>query len=331
MRRHRYVLWGGGAAILFLVCCLLVVVLGAVFRFGYLCGVSGSRNTGTTIVQQGRTTSSVLACGGTVIIAGHVTGNVSSYGGAVTIMPSGQVGGDISSYGGKVEVAGRVDGDVDSYGAPVYITEGGLVHGDVTAYGNRVITDPGGRVFGDVHERAGGGFPGSLFSPFDFFPLRFSFWTVLLWGIIAVVLVRWMPTRTRQIGEVIFHRLPRSLVVGTLSWVLGLVLALILAFTIIGIPVSLAIMAVLIAGAVMGEVALSWVLGRVVLQRFSHREHASILEVLVGVALLAVLGAIPFFGAIFNLALAVVGVGATFLSRFGARRWTSGSLRRWAV
>jgi cytoskeletal protein CcmA (bactofilin family) len=317
--------------LLLLVCCLLMVGLGAVVRFGHLCGLGTSNGAGTIVVQQGQTTSSVIACGGSVLIAGHVTEDVSSYGGAVTIAPTGQVDGDISSYGGRVEVAGQVDGDVESHSGVVHITRGGLVSGDVTVYGDRVITDPGGQVLGDVHERAGGGFPGDLFSPFNFFPLRFSFWTVLLWGLIAVILVHWMPARTQRVGEVIFHRLPRSLVVGTLSWVLGLALAVILAFTIIGIPFSLAIMAALIAGAVMGEVAISWVLGRALLQRFSQREHGAILEALVGVALLAVLGAIPFFGTIFNLALAVVGVGAAFLSRFGARRWMSGGARRWAA
>ncbi len=333
MRRHRYALLGGGAVLLFLVCCLLIVVLGAVVRFGHLCGVGSASGTGTTVVQEGQTTSSVMACGRSVIIAGHVTEEVSSYGGAVTIAPSGQVDGDINSYGGRVEIDGWVSGDVQSYGATIHIARGGLVSGDVTAYGDRVVTDPGGVVRGDVREHAGGGgsFPGSLFEPFGFFPLRFSFWTVLLWGLIAVALVHWMPTRVQRVGEVIFCRLPRSLVVGTLSWVLGLVLALILAFTIIGIPISLAIMAVLIAGAVLGEVAVSRVLGRMLLQRFSSREHGVILEVVVGVAVLAVLGAIPFFGALLNLALAVVGVGASFLSRFGARRWTSGALRRWAV
>ncbi|HEY7125667.1 MAG TPA: polymer-forming cytoskeletal protein [Ktedonobacterales bacterium] len=330
MRRHRYALLGGGAVLLLLVCCLLVVVISAVVRYGHLCGVGNSSGARTTVVQQGQTTDSVMACGGSVLIAGHVTDDVSSYGGSVMIAPTGQVDGDISSYGGRVEIAGRVSGDVDSYGGTVHISRGGLVSGDVTAYGDRVIADPGAQVQGDVHERAGGGFPGSLFDPFNVFPLRVSFWTVLLWGIVAVALVHWLPERTRRVGEVIFSRLPRSVVVGTLSWVLGVVLAFILAFTIIGIPVSVAIVAVLIAGAAMGEVALSWVLGRALLQRFSQREHSRIVEVLAGVALLALLGAIPFFGAIFNLALAVVGVGATFLSRFGARRWTTGALRRWA-
>ncbi len=330
MRRHRYALLGGGAVLLLLVCCLLVVVIGAVVRYGHLCGVGSSSGARTIAVQQGQTTDSVVACGGSVIISGHVTNNVSSYGGSVTIASSGQVEGDINSYGGRVEIAGRVSGDVDSYGGTVHISKGALVSGDVTAYGDRVIADPGAQVLGDVHERAGGGFPGSVFDPFNVFPFRFSFWTVVLWGIIAVALVHWLPERTRRVGDVIFSRLPRSLVVGTLSWVLGLVLAFILAFTIVGIPVSLAILAVLIAGAAMGGVALSWVLGRAILQRFSQREHSSKLEVLVGVAVLALLGAIPFFGAIFNLALAVVGVGAAFLSRFGARRWTTGALRRWA-
>jgi cytoskeletal protein CcmA (bactofilin family) len=331
MRRHSYALLGG-AGVLLLVCCFLVVVVGAVVRFGRLCSVGNIGGARSITVQAGQTTSSVMACGGSVLIAGHVTENVTAYGGSVTVAPNAQVDGDVSSYGGGVEIAGTVGGDVTAYGGAVHVLGGGVVNGDVTAYGNHVMTDAGSQVHvGSIHERAGSGWAGGIFAPLNGFPFSFSFWTVLVWGMIAVGLVHWLPRRTMRVGEVIFNRLGRSLIVGTLSWVLGLVLAFILAFTIIGIPLSLAITVVLIAGAVLGEAAVSWTVGRIVLRRVAPRRSGAILEVLVGVVVLALLGAIPFLGAVLNLVLAVVGAGAALLSRFGSRRWGSGSPGRWVA
>jgi len=323
MRRHRLVLLG--VAGLFLLCVCAGLAVGASYFFGSHspCGGRGGTLGSSITVAQGQTTDGVKACGGNVFVQGHVTGDVASYGGNVTVSSSGRVDGAVNSYGGRVEVAGVVYGDVTSYGGGIVLDQSAQVNGDVKSYGGGVIKSPGAQVQGNIERNPGPGF--SLSNLLFWGPFGFSFpvvWLVV-WMLIAAALAHWAPQRTLRVGEVMFNSLPRSLVVGALSWVLGLILAVILAFTIVGIPLTIAIMLVLIAGAVMGNVAIGWVVGRAVLQRISQRNHSPVMDALVGVAILAIIESIPLVGSLLSVVVALLGVGAALLSRFGARRWRS--------
>src|SRR5262249_3985189 len=117
--------------------------------------------------------------------------------------------------------------------------------------------------------------------------------SIIIWMLLAAALAHWFPQRTLRVGEVMFANLPRSLAVGALSWVLGLILAVILALTILGIPLTLAILLVLAAGCVLGNVAIGWLIGRGILQRVARRDHSPVLEAVVGIAILTLIESIP--------------------------------------
>jgi hypothetical protein len=263
-----------------------------------------------------------------VVILGHVTGDVATYGGNVNVSSSGIVDGDIKSYGGHVEIAGLVEGDVASYGGGVKLDDTAYVGGDVQSYGGAITKAPGARVEGDIDSNHPNSFSLTnlpFLSPFGFpFPVAGT----IVWVLIAAALAHWFPQRTLRVGEIMFSRLPRSLAVGALSWVLGLILAVILALTIIGIPVTLAIVLALAVGAIMGNVAVGWLIGRAVLHRIARRDYSPVVAAMVGVAILTFIESVPFVGLLFSIFIAILGVGATLLSRFGSRRWRPSSLRR---
>jgi hypothetical protein len=264
------------------------------------------------------------------VVLGHVTGDVSAYGGNVKIAPTGLVDGDIASYGGRVEIGGTVLGDVSSYGGGITLDSNAMVGGDVSSYGGGINRFPGAQVRGDIEQNHAGFSLTSL--PF-FNPLGFTFplLSLAIWVLVAAALAHWLPQRTLRVGEVMFSALPRSLAVGALSWVLGLILAVILAFTIIGLPVTIAILLVLLIGGVLGNVAIGWLIGRSLLQRIVRRHASRVLDAMIGVALLILIESIPFFGSVLSVFIAVLGVGATLLSRFGSRRWRTSLLRRSAA
>jgi cytoskeletal protein CcmA (bactofilin family) len=276
----------------------------------------------------GQTVDHVTACGGAVVVLGHVTGDVTAYGGSVTVSSSGIVDGDITSYGGRVEVAGLVQGDVTSYGGGVTLDGTSHVQGDVQTYSGSVTKLAGARTDGSINHNRPTSF--SLTNLPFLNPFGFSFPGVgiIIWMLIAAALAHWFPQRTLRVGEVMFGNLPRSLAIGALSWVLGLILAVILALTIIGIPLTLAILLVLAAGGILGNVAIGWLIGRSVLQRLARRDYSPVLEAIVGVAILALLESLPFFGFLLSIFIALLGVGAMLLSRFGSSRWRVSSLSR---
>lgn len=330
-RRHRFVLVGGGALLFLCLCVGLAAGASYVFGAWRPCGHGDDASTSNVTISPGQTARDVTACGGNVVVLGHMTGDVAAYGGNVQVSPAGIVDGDISSYGGRVEVAGLVQGDVTSYGGGVTLDDTAQINGDVQSYGGAITRAPGARVQGHVERNHPTNFSLTnlpFFGPFGF-PIPVV--SIIVWMLLAAILAHWFPQRTLRVGEVMFGRLPRSMAVGALSWVLGLILAVILALTIIGIPVTLAILLVLAAGGIIGNVAVGWLIGRSILQRIARRDYAPVMEAVVGVALLAIIESIPFLGFLSSVFIAVLGVGATLLSRFGSRRWQPSSLHRSAA
>ncbi len=329
MRRHRLLLMAGGAL---LFCCLCVGLVAGISLFSgawHPCGGGSQASSSDITISPGQNAGNIMACGGNVAVLGHVSGDVASYGGRVNISPAGSVDGDIHSYGGRVEVAGLVDGDVTSYGGGVTLDGTAHITGDVRAYGGTITRRPGAVVDGSIDRNPTSGLSLTtlpFLNPFGFtFP---GVGILLVWVLIAAALAHWFPQRTLRVGEVMFGRLPRSLAVGALSWVLGLILAVILALTIIGIPLTLAILLVLAAGGILGNVAVGWLIGRGILQRFGRRDHSPVIEAVVGVAILAFIESIPLMGFLLSIFIALLGTGAALLSRFGSRRWRTPALRR---
>lgn len=330
MRRHRFALLAGGALLFLCLCVGLVAGTGLFFGSWRPCGGEGSTSSNITIAP-GQTTGRIMACGGNVVVLGHVTGDVAAYGGRINISPSGRVDGDITSYGGHVEVAGVVNGDVSSYGGGVTLDGTAQVAGDVQAYGGSITREPGAVVDGSINRNRPTNFSLTNLPFLNPFGFSFPVVSIAIWVLIAAALAHWFPRRTLRVGEVMFSRLPRSLAIGALSWVLGLILAVILALTILGIPLTLAILLVLAAGGAMGNVAIGWLIGRSVLHRVTQREASPVMEAIVGVAILAVLESIPVMGFLLSIFIALLGVGAALLSRFGSSRWGRSSLGRTAA
>ena len=328
MRRHRFILMAGGALLFFCLCAGLVAGISLFSGAWHPCGGESHASSSDVTISPNQTTESVTVCGGNVAVLGRVSGDVTSYGGRVNVSPSGSVDGDIHSYGGRVEVAGQVDGDVTSYGGGVTLDGTAHITGDVRAYGGAITRQPGAVVDGSIERNPTSGLSLTnlpFFNPFGFTIPGIG---ILVWVLIAAALAHWFPQRTLRVGEVMFGRLPRSLAVGALSWVLGLILAVILALTIIGIPLTLAIVLVLAAGGILGNVAVGWLIGRAILQRFARRDISRVVEAMVGVAILAFIESIPLIGFLLSLFIALLGVGAVLLSRFGSSRLRTPSLRR---
>ncbi len=328
MRRHRLVLLAGGG--LLLLCACVGLVGGASVFFGSWrpCGQGSGVSSANVTVMLGQTADHITACGGNVVVLGHVTGNVASYGGRVNIGSSGVVDGDITSYGGLVEVAGLVQGNITSYGGSVSLDGSSQVHGNVQTYGGGITKMAGARVDGSIDRNHPTGFSLTNLPFLNPFGFSFPWVSIIVWVLLAGVLAHWFPQRTLRVGEVMFSNLPRSLAIGALSWVLGLILGFILALTLIGIPLTLAILVVLAAGGILGNVAIGWLIGRALLQRLARRDYSPVLEAMVGVAVLALIESLPFLGFLLSVFIALLGVGAALLSRFGSSRWRVSSLRR---
>lgn len=211
--------------------------------------------------------------------------------------------------------------DTVAVGGSVSLRPGSRVDGDAVAIGGTVTVDEGARLGGDNVSL--GGHPvawivGSL-TPLWASALFVGFaWTrALLLFVIALLIALAFPTRVARVRTFLASR-PGVSSLGGIALLLGFVpLCVLLAVTIIGIPLILVVVMLLIALFLFGiTVSAMWLGERIPLLQ---ENRTPLKTVALGAAVLVVVGLVPWIGTAVIVLAAVVSAGATLLSRFGQR------------
>jgi len=235
------------------------------------------------------TVDKAVAIGGSVTIAGHVRRDAVAVGGSVTLLPGARVEGDAVAIGGTVSVP-----------------EGATLEGDNVSLAGTIPTTVGSAV-----RRVVGGRPHvlSLFG----FAARTA--RALLLFVIALFIVLAFPGAVTRIRTYLVNR-PGLSAVGGIAILLGFVpLCVLLAVTIIGIPLIPVAVMLLVALFLFGfTVSAGW-LGERVPVSAENRTPAK--SVALGGAILVVVGLLPWIGTSVLILAAAISAGATLLSRFG--------------
>jgi hypothetical protein len=247
-----------------------------------------------------------------------VCGDVDMYGGSVRVL--GHVGGSVTAFGGNITVVGEVDGNVTAFGGSVVLEPGARVAGDVETWAGAIQGASRSSVSGSVEhgdqmatlaDRTLPGFSG---------PWQFPWPWVLGWTLLAAVVITLFPGRTARVRVVARFATLRSMVVGVLTTVLGVVLAALLFATCIGAPISLVVVAGLLAGWALGTVAVALWLGEQIMHVVAPGERSSFLSAVLGMAVLSSAESLPGVGGVVMVVTGSLGLGASLLSRYGARR-----------
>lgn len=110
--------------------------------------VAETRTGGSVVVAEGETVDGLEAFAGSVVVRGTVEGDLTGAAGDVTVAPTGRVTGDVNVVAGSIRVSGTVGGNVSGAAGDVTIAEGATVGGDLEAGAGTVRID--GTVGGDV-------------------------------------------------------------------------------------------------------------------------------------------------------------------------------------
>ena len=279
-------------------------------------------------------------------------GNLFIFGGAVTLEEESLVEGDILLMGGTISIDGRVEGDVVGIGGVIRLGETAEVEGDLTAMGAAVHRDPGAEVEGQVIKGIEGpfSFPIPLpiipdvpnvpnvpdiprvpnFPGFDFGvnPLWTGLWFLFktfLWAALAVLVVMFLPKPIKRTSDAIVAQPILSGGVGLLTVIVVPLLLIILAITIILIPISLVGALALAVAWFLGRIAIGYEVGRR-LAKMLDKDWAPAVSAGVGMFLLALVvdatgQFIPCIGWIFPAMVAVIGIGGLLLTRFGTQSY----------
>ncbi|HEX2463801.1 MAG TPA: polymer-forming cytoskeletal protein [Thermoanaerobaculia bacterium] len=279
---------------------------------------------------------------------GEVARDVVAIGGHVDV--EGDVEGDVVAVGGPVSINGKVTGDVVAVGAGVELGDDAEVLGEVTSVGGRVNRAEGAEVVGRINEVAlGPSFSWDVgdtdinwwdwddhrhFSPFG------SGWFGFGLSLIGIVVLLLLALLVRLVAGGTVERVRAKAVEA--PWMCALVglaielffvpvlivVAVILAISIIGIPLLLLIPFVVLAfllALVVGYTGVAQAVGDSIGRRFGRPATSPYLSVFFGVVLIQFIHIIAeffdsFSGFLFFFALMFGIVG--FLVRFAA--WTVG-------
>ena len=292
----------------------------------------------------------VVFGGDFVLETGEVLlGDLVLFGGNATLQEGSRVNGDVFLMGGNVTVAGEVTGDVVLMGGNVELLPTANVHGDAVAIGGSLTRAAGARVGGRVVEGGDIVGPFDFTMPFDFgFPswrgigpfesLRMGFSPVLglIWfgfrslllAAVAVLVVMFWPQPTDRTGRAAVAQPILGGGLGLLTIVVGPILLLVLAITILLIPVTLIGIVLLLVAGLFGWIAIGLEVGRRLAEAFKWELQppaAAGMGTLVLSLVVGGLGLFPCVGWLAPFLVASIGLGAVMLTRFGSREYASGA------
>lgn len=252
-----------------------------------------------------------------VVTSGEVVcGDLTSFGGSVII--SGEVDGDVVTFGGDVVVAGRVNGNVTLYGGNLNLQDGAHVNGDIHVCGGQWAEDANSQLHGNVFActRSIGELLLSDEGP------SFHFWSALAWILFGILLSTLLPEHVMFVRSTVQNKAKRSLALGVVTILLAPAILVVLIALIISIPLAILVAVVLLAAWALGTVAIGTLIGDRLLRSILPQHNTRYIQVIVGIALLALVGSLPIIGFISSIAVGLIGLGAVFLSRFGTRLYS---------
>lgn len=234
----------------------------------------------------------------------HAAYHGGTYFGSVVIEPGQVVDGDITVIFGDATVAGTVDGDVNVIGGNYDPRPGGVVTGRINQIG------------GDVSRAVVPWAPSD--SPYGpFVPDHRLLWR-LSWNLLVLLVFLIFPLRTRMVLDRLERHPGLCVATGIAGCVAVIPLAVLLAITILLIPLIFLEMAFLFASVFLGTAALALLIGRRLCELISPATTPSpLVALLAGIALITAAELVPVVGVLVLVFVGVVGLGATMLSFAG--------------
>jgi len=259
---------------------------------------------------------------------GQSVGNILALGCNVDVQRGATVYGSIADFGGNVQIAGAVNGSIATFGGNVTLAETAVVQGNVAALGGRYISAPGATVRGNA---TSGVAPIAPTQPAPFNPVArmFNFRFDLLGGIITALafaalgalIVIFAPNATRRVSEAAQKQPLNVAGVGCLTLIVFPILMILLAITIIGIPIALLLGLATWAAWIFGGIAIGLLAGEKILGAFKMTNILPVLAVMLGMILLMLIGQIPILGWLVSCLVGLLGLGAVVMTRFGTRAY----------
>jgi cytoskeletal protein CcmA (bactofilin family) len=262
-------------------------------------------------------------------------GNLWVFGGNADLQQDSLVTGSVMVAGGNLRINGRVDGDINAAGGNIELLENALVRGDVNMLGGTVSQRQGARVEGRIQENGRG--PVQIVPPtfrtptFPAFNVRMTpVWDFLSFlfqsffvAALAVVAALFLPQPMERVSRAAVAQPLLASGLGLLTIIVVPILMVIMAITLILIPVSLLAGLALGLFILFGWIAVGLEVGKRMAVLFKTTWALPVAAGLGTLVLALVAGGagryIICVGWILPAFVAVLGLGSVLLTRFGTQ------------
>lgn len=303
--------------------CLLVVLSSLLIILGSVTGL-------TTETEGG-----IFQMTGDITVPAEkvINGDVDSMAGNITIY--GKVNGNVTAMAGNITIEGQVNGNVQCMAGNIYLRKEAEVIGDVTAMAGRIYQDEGTVISGKATEVVGsrnsnvdwniGGvhFDGGKFR-ITSIPWYFKLWGgitgLISWLALAALMMLFFANHVQRLSVVVQERPGYYFIIGFVGLILSPLALILLAVTIIGIPLIPVVILLIIFGAIFGQLAVARIIGEKIKVMFNLNYRTEMVRVIVGVLAMFLLTLIPVIGWVFFFITLCIGFGVALKNRFGIEK-----------
>jgi len=295
-----------------------------VVAFGHSVTVAANETADGVIVFggganiQGSNLGDTVAFGGSVTVSGSTDSNVFVFGGTAQI--NGPVDGDVVVFGGSPVISARISGNLLAIGGSVHLRDGAEVMGDVFTVGGSVSRSGNAVVHGSVQSGINPFRIPGVFGGWWAFSGAFHVWRLLSILFLGLICYWLFPLVTERVAEAAEANPVKAVVAGLLGYLAIVPVIIVLAITLLGIPLIPVFLLALLVARLFGQVALALFAGRWLAARLQMSATANWLLVTLGLLGLGVLTLLPLVGVLASLFYSLIGFGAVIVTRFGTRR-----------
>jgi cytoskeletal protein CcmA (bactofilin family) len=308
------------------------MLAGGTLRFDGIAGGS-YLGAGRDLTVSGELGGSVRAAAFSIDLDATVARNVTLAGERVTVGEGTTIGGNAYLAGNRVRFSGFAAGDVVASGGDVVVD--GEIEGDLQIEANEVTIEPDAVIRGEVRYRIrrenepvvapgatvdGGLVPLAAMEKSDGAGIGSLVFKVLAFVLTALVLVVLFPKSAADAAEKMKNRPTAALVRGVLWLFLAPVLVIVLAITVVGIPLALILAAAYGAFFYVAPIVPAlWVGDRLASRPQAAGASRVLLPTAVGATVVALALLLPWIGFFARIVLTCAGMGGIALL-IGARR-----------
>jgi hypothetical protein len=277
----------------------------------------------TACQQEGLFTGSLLLEGDHQLTRGEgLSGVVLMLDGSFTLEEGAWLTGPVYMLGGRLDSNGLIDKDLSLLNGELILGPQAIIGGDLNLGGGQVEMSPQATIKGRVNTGVGLQVPErpALFHETLLQQLPIMLIQGILLAGLAFVTVRWIPRPIKRVRKAIIEHGLVSAAMGLLVGIVALVLLVLMAFTIILIPISLLAGLAFFVAILFGWIGFGQAVGQFLVGQFKWEFQPAVtaaLGTLVFIVVMNLLALIPFVEGIIPILLAVTGLGAVFLTRFG--------------